>query len=127
MKSRKQVLMAGLVLAAAASAFGAQAADQSAYFDQQRQISDGYSPQSVVTHSATTGRERSANTESAQFEWFENQLSQGTVPNITPSERGAPVAQTPKPESAKYEAFENQLSVGTVANFTPSERAGAAE
>lgn len=50
MNSRKQrVLMAGVVLAAAASTFGARAADQSAFFEQQREITDGYYPQYVVT------------------------------------------------------------------------------
>ena len=115
---KHRVLMAGLILATAASTLSAHAADQSTFFDQQRQITDGYSRSTVPAVGIP-----SAKSESAQFESFENQLSQGTVANITPSERGESGAQSTTAESPQYESFEHQLSSGSVANFTPSERA----
>jgi hypothetical protein len=44
MNTRAKTIVMAVALAAAASALGSQAADQSAYFDQQRQLTDGYFP-----------------------------------------------------------------------------------
>jgi hypothetical protein len=102
MKSLKQkVLMAGVIFAAAAGSLGASAADQSAFFARQVQITDGYYPQYVVKQpsqpttpsarmqstAATVAVPAATRTESPQFERFEHQLSAGTVDNVTPSER----------------------------------------
>lgn len=86
MSSRKQkVLMAGVLLAAAASAFGARAADQSSFFDRQRELTDGnpaeYLPASPSKSTTATTTKRistkvaeSPKMESRSFETFENQL-----------------------------------------------------
>ncbi|HEX4782212.1 MAG TPA: hypothetical protein VH301_15730 [Usitatibacter sp.] len=56
MNTRTRTLLAAAAWLAVASATGARAADQSAFFDQQRQISDGYYP--TYTVSATPQREK---------------------------------------------------------------------
>jgi len=103
MSSRKQkVVMAALVLATAASALGARAADQNAFFEQQREISDGYYPQYTVkepsgskagstdTSAATKTAANSAKIETPQFEAFERQWGQvGDWTDYTPSEHAS--------------------------------------
>jgi hypothetical protein len=90
MNSRKQkVLMAGLILATAASSF-ARAADPSAYFEQQREMTDGYvAPLSTASSKVLlTSTDMVASTESPQFEAFEHQMGQGDWKDYTPSEHG---------------------------------------
>ena len=105
MNSRKQkILMAAMVFAAAANALGARAADQNAFFEQQREISDGYYPQYPVkepSSSATASADASlatktaavsgpAQAETAQFEAFERQWGQvGDWTDYTPSEHAS--------------------------------------
>jgi hypothetical protein len=100
MSSRKQkVLMAGVLLAAAASAFGAHAADQSSFFDRQRELTDGnpgeYLPAPTKSTTAPIAKRVSTKVavspkaESRNFEYFENQLqlTDGeAAKTVTPSE-----------------------------------------
>jgi hypothetical protein len=92
MKSRKHaVLMAGVILAAAAGSLGARAADQSAFFEQQREITDGYYPQYGVTDPVTSaestdGVSASANIVDTIAQPFEHQSSAGSVDGLTASE-----------------------------------------
>ena len=85
---KHKVLMAGVVLAAAAHATGALAVDQNAYFECERQITDGFHPdcsaEALAKNAAATDVKgpppatvappRSANTEPLQFKWFAHPL-----------------------------------------------------
>src|ERR1700680_2436329 len=100
MSHRKpKLLRAKVLLAAAASAFGARAADQSSLFDRQRELTDGnpaeYLPAPTKSTTAPIAKRlltkmvASPKVESRNFENFENQvqLTDGEqAKSVTPSE-----------------------------------------
>jgi hypothetical protein len=111
MNSRKQkVVMAGVMLAIAASAFGARAADQSAYFEQQREISDGYvAPQFEGTRPATAVSQ----SESPQFEAFERQWSLGDWKDYAPSEHPASAPSNADSRQSGPDVFASESAGGS--------------
>jgi hypothetical protein len=103
------MLIAGAFIAAA-SALSSQAADQSAYFAQQRQITDGYYPQYSVD--PTPARAKPATSHQvAENEWLTRERARGSGPGVAPvpfppPSRATMVAQ-PKSEGSPYTAAEN--------------------
>jgi hypothetical protein len=92
--------MAGVILAAAASTVGARAADQSAFFERAREVTDGYYPQYVVTDPATSAEPTDASTDTV--------INTVAVPHSSST------------ESPQYQRFEDQLGLGTAGDYTPS-------
>jgi hypothetical protein len=85
---KQKVLMAGAILAAAANAFAAPAVDQNAWFECERQITDGSypdcSPEALAKRAAANDVKGppppkgavpgSGNTEPMKFKWFAHPL-----------------------------------------------------
>jgi hypothetical protein len=87
----KSIVMAVAMATAAASALSSQAADQSAFFEQQQQITDGYYPQVTIVHPAPP--KQLTPHEAAESEWLTAQIRVGNgsgpvpfpVPKVTPA------------------------------------------
>jgi hypothetical protein len=85
----RMILMAG-ALAAAASSLGSQAADQSAFFEQQRQITDGYYPQYTVVPTPARSKPATART-LQEDQWYGRERAQGSG-NVAPVQFPVPAA-----------------------------------
>jgi hypothetical protein len=119
----RNFLMAAILMAASATTLGAQAADQSAFFDQQRQISDGYYPQHTAKD---TSNVKTPEADAAQAMWFTHELAKGSVDTYELNKGVATPTQSAAKESPATEAFENQIGEGSVATYTASEHTGSA-
>ena len=118
----RNFLMAAMLVAASVTALGARADDQSAFFEQQREISDGYYPQYTAKDTSGT---KTPGADAAQAMWFKHQLAKGTVDTYELNKGVAAPTQAAK-ESPATEAFETQIGEGSVATYTASEHTGNA-
>ena len=106
MNTRNRILIAGALIASA-SALGAQAANQDAFFDQQRQISDGYYPQYTVHPTARSAKPATLH-QSEEDDWLTRERAMGSgiaapVPVPVPSTKpitGANSEPTPTARTA---------------------------
>src|SRR5260370_22243738 len=120
--------MAGMLLAGSVTALGARADDQSAFFDQQRQITDGYYPQYTAKD---TSKSQTPESDAAEAMWFKHQMAKGTVDTYELNKGvgvgvGVAVLTQAAKESPATEAFETPIGEGSVATYTASEHAGNA-
>src|ERR1700682_3453237 len=107
----KTLLMAGALIAAT-SALSSQAADQSAFFDQQRQITDGFYPQYTVQPTPALQKPQTAR-QVAESRWLDLERAQGStsvapVPFPPPSAVAATTRATR--ETAHQVAEDNWLT-----------------
>ncbi len=125
MNTLKKTILVAVAMSAAATALGSQAADQSAFFEQQRMLTDGYTaPFNVVP----TKRSMTPATpyQAAETKWLTAEVARGpgSLPTRFPvPEKASVTAKAPSTESAQFEAFEHQLSLtdATAQSYTPSE------
>jgi hypothetical protein len=118
----RKFLMAAILVAASASSLGVRADDQSAFFDQQRQITDGYYPQYTAKD---TSNSQTPEADAAEAMWFKHQMAKGTVDTYELNKNAAVSTQTAAKESPATEAFESQIGAGSsVATYTASEHTG---
>ncbi len=117
MNTRTKTLMAG-ALVAAASALSSHAADQSAFFAQQMQITDGYYPRYTVQ--PTPARTKAASERTLEEDqWYGRERAQGS----------GVVAPVPFPVPASLATPKNRPAgaVEASANRRPATAAQAAE
>jgi hypothetical protein len=125
MNTLTKTILVTVAMSAAATALSSQAADQSAFFEQQRMLTDGYTaPFNVVP----TKRSMTPATpyQAAETKWLTAELARGPGSLPTPfpvPEKNVAVAKAPSKESAQFEAFEHQLPLtdGTAQSVTPAE------
>ena len=112
MNSRtKTLVMAGALLAATFAA-SSQAADQSDYFAQQRQITDGFYPQYAVQPTPARAKSETAR-QTAENEWFERERAQGSgfvAPVPFPVPHPTAVASNAKPATQRQAAEDTFLT-----------------
>ena len=105
MNTRTRTLLAAAASLAILSATGAHAADQSAFFDQQRMISDGYYP--TYTVKPTPQREKVATLHQEQEnQWFGRERAQGSGV-VAPVPFPVPAVVAAKPAAAGLAQGEN--------------------
>jgi hypothetical protein len=140
----KSILLAA-ALSATAAALSAQAADQSAFFEQQREMTDGYTPPFNVVPTRAQTKPATAY-QIAEDNWLtaERARGPGSLPTPFPVANTS-VATKAQParlsqaaqdkawqqerkadngyEAARFETFEHQLPLtdGTAQTYTPSE------
>jgi len=113
----RKFVMAAILAALSAASFGAQAADQSAFFDQQREISDGYYPQ---YRAKDTSQLETADADAKQATWFRHQLAKGTVDTY-----GLNPARPEATETAAAGTPGHPAGQGSVAAYSPERRPSA--
>jgi NifB/MoaA-like Fe-S oxidoreductase len=126
MNTRAKTILMAVAAATATAALNSQAADQSAWFEQQREMTDGNPTSTFVP---TPARTRQATPHQlAEIKWLaaERTREGGVLPYPFPLPEDTAVAQapsTPAAESAQFETFENQVQLtdGAVPTVTPSE------
>jgi hypothetical protein len=99
-----------IALALAVPALSSQAADQSAYFDQQRQITDGYYP--VEDAQPAPDRAETPH-QAAEEKWLASQIAVGSTsfaPIPFPVPSAAPQATKLKPATSHQAAEDNWLA-----------------
>jgi hypothetical protein len=127
MNTRTRTILLAGALVAAASSLGAQAADQSAFFAQQRQITDGYYPQYTVVPTPARSKPAAAHT-LAEDQWYGRERAQGSgsvapVPFPVPDALATP-KNRPASASTTVSANSRPASAHTLAedNFLTQER-----
>ncbi len=119
----KTILMA-VAMSAAAAALNSQAADQSAFFEQQRMLTDGYTAPFNVVPTARSMKPATPY-QAAETKWLTAELARGpgSLPTPFPVPVTSVAAKAPSTETAQFEIFEHQLPLtdGTAQSYTPSE------
>jgi hypothetical protein len=100
----RTILMAGALIAAAATA-GAQAADQDAFFQRQREITDGYYPQYNVKPTARMSKPATLH-QAQEDEWLNRERAMGSgvvapVPFPVPGTAPAATASASSTQTAQ--------------------------
>ncbi len=127
MNTRVKTILMAVAAATATAALNSQAADQSAWFEQQREMTDGNPTSSFVPTPAQA--KPASQHQLAEIKWFaaERTREGGVLQYPFPLPEVTAVAQapsTPTTESAQFETFENQVQLtdGAVPTVTPSEQ-----
>jgi len=129
MNTRAKTILMAVATAAATAALNSQAADQNAYFEQQREMTDGNLQSAFAPTPARANPSTPYQIAESKWSAAERTREGGVLPYAFPLPE-APVAagspSTMTAESAAFETFENQLQLtdGAAQTVTPSEHVG---
>src|SRR5258708_26499429 len=110
MNTLKKTILVAVAMSAAATALGSQAADQSAFFEQQRMLTDGYTaPFNVVPTKRSMTPATPYQAAAAKRLTAAVARGPGSLATRFPvPEKASATAKAPATESARLEAFEHQ-------------------
>ena len=106
MNTRAKMIFMAVSLAVGGSALDSQAADQSAFFEQQREMTDGNYVQYNVVPSPARSKPATPH-QIAEDNWLTAERSRGQGVPVTPFPVPAPVAKAPVKPATPYQAAEN--------------------